>query len=107
MPASAAQATWIGRLSRLATLDVEPTRYVNAYCGDCYAVRLPSEDSREEVVNKCSYEVAVRWSTSDGWVLDRKDRPCNPEDIRVRAISISDTGSLKASPADLEKPDVR
>jgi hypothetical protein len=105
--ASAARATWIGRLSRLVTLDVEPTRYVNTYCErDCYAVQLPSEDSRKEVANKCSYEVAVRWSTSDGWVLNKKDRPCDEEDIRVRAISISDSGSLKASPAGLEKPDV-
>ncbi|MEO8367978.1 MAG: hypothetical protein ABI806_02105 [Candidatus Solibacter sp.] len=91
--ASATKAQWLGGSRTLATLDVEPRRFLSSE-GEGYLMKNGEQGS-----NQCPQDVRLSWTSETGWQIAGQARACNGETVTIRAIAISATGEITANPA--------
>jgi hypothetical protein len=100
VPPSAAAAEWTGSVPILAKLDVEPARRREIYDGGYMTASLAYG---KPVLREtgCPSDVELGWSSEQGWLINRKSHECDTSKPVIRAIAISGTGHVSASPAKL------
>ena len=98
VPPSAAAAEWTGSVPILAKLDVEPARRREVYQGGYMTASLAYGKPVLRETGCPSY-VELGWSSEQGWLINRKSHECDTGKPVIRAIAISDTGQVSASPA--------
>jgi hypothetical protein len=98
---SAARAEWSGSGETLATMDIEPRRYLDLD-GDAY---FEKELDQETGKGRCPYTMDLGWSSEKGWLMYPKFPECDKAAMIVWTITISDRGDISARPATMARPD--